>query len=82
MEPVCVQGMSDSESESRCASSLDMDDGPSSKRAKLGSAEPDGQFHCDECDKTFAKHSSLARHKYEHSGTHPFPYLPPTAYYY
>lgn len=28
----------------------------------------EGQFFCDQCDKVFAKHSSLARHKYEHSG--------------
>lgn len=28
----------------------------------------EGQFLCDQCDKVFAKHSSLARHKYEHSG--------------
>ncbi|KAF6204174.1 hypothetical protein GE061_002514 [Apolygus lucorum] len=40
------------------------------KRARMDS-EPDGQFNCDQCDKTFAKHSSLARHKYEHSGQRP-----------
>lgn len=28
-----------------------------------------GMFACDQCDKTFSKQSSLARHKYEHSGT-------------
>lgn len=28
-----------------------------------------GVYFCDRCDKTFSKHSSLARHKYEHSGT-------------
>lgn len=27
-----------------------------------------GLYFCDQCDKTFSKHSSLARHKYEHSG--------------
>jgi len=27
-----------------------------------------GVYACDECDKTFTKQSSLARHKYEHSG--------------
>lgn len=27
-----------------------------------------GVYFCDRCDKTFSKHSSLARHKYEHSG--------------
>lgn len=30
--------------------------------------EPEGQFICDQCDKAFSKQSSLARHKYEHSG--------------
>lgn len=32
--------------------------------------EGEGQFICDECDKAFNKQSSLARHKYEHSGEH------------
>ena len=32
------------------------------------SSEPGGLFTCDQCDKTFSKQSSLARHKYEHSG--------------
>ncbi|XP_015431653.1 PREDICTED: zinc finger protein 1 [Dufourea novaeangliae] len=31
-----------------------------------------GVFFCDRCDKTFSKHSSLARHKYEHSGQRPY----------
>lgn len=30
--------------------------------------EAEGQFCCDQCDKAFSKQSSLARHKYEHSG--------------
>ncbi|CAG2109329.1 unnamed protein product, partial [Medioppia subpectinata] len=30
-----------------------------------------GLFTCDQCDKTFSKQSSLARHKYEHSGQRP-----------
>nr|XP_024215380.1 zinc finger protein 1 isoform X2 [Halyomorpha halys] len=46
------------------------DEADDAKRIKLDS-EPDGQFACDQCDKTFAKHSSLARHKYEHSGQRP-----------
>lgn len=29
-------------------------------------------YACDQCDKMFSKHSSLARHKYEHSGIRPF----------
>lgn len=35
-----------------------------------GGPEPEmeGQFICDQCDKAFSKQSSLARHKYEHSG--------------
>lgn len=31
----------------------------------------EGLFTCDQCDKTFSKQSSLARHKYEHSGQRP-----------
>ena len=30
--------------------------------------EQEGLYFCNQCDKTFSKHSSLARHKYEHSG--------------
>ncbi|KAF5295561.1 hypothetical protein FQR65_LT10424 [Abscondita terminalis] len=33
--------------------------------------EIEGQFICDQCDKSFSKQSSLARHKYEHSGQRP-----------
>nr|UEK51552.1 ZF1-like protein [Parasacculina yatsui] len=29
-------------------------------------------FRCDQCDKSFNKQSSLARHKYEHSGMRPY----------
>ena len=28
-------------------------------------------YACDQCDKMFGKQSSLARHKYEHSGNNP-----------
>lgn len=47
------------------------------KKAKLNSSgnsnstldsEIEGQFSCEYCDKAFTKQSSLARHKYEHSG--------------
>lgn len=41
--------------------------------------EGEGQFICDQCDKAFNKASSLARHKYEHSGECAFSLL---IYYY
>lgn len=42
------------------------------KRHKMSAdTEPEGQFICDQCDKAFSKQSSLARHKYEHSGQRP-----------
>lgn len=43
---------------------------PPTKRSYVKQQVPegDGQFICDECDKAFNKQSSLARHKYEHSG--------------
>lgn len=34
----------------------------------MSEQEVEGQFQCDQCDKAFSKQSSLARHKYEHSG--------------
>ncbi|KAM7536800.1 hypothetical protein Aperf_G00000088738 [Anoplocephala perfoliata] len=30
------------------------------------------RYVCDQCNKAFSKHSSLARHKYEHTGQRPF----------
>ncbi|XP_037945023.1 zinc finger protein 1-like [Teleopsis dalmanni] len=50
---------------------------PKPKRAKNESThghagDPDLPFVCDQCDKAFAKQSSLARHKYEHSGQRPY----------
>ncbi|KPJ05422.1 Zinc finger protein 1 [Papilio xuthus] len=38
------------------------------KKMKTELKEGEGQFVCNQCDKTFVKQSSLARHKYEHSG--------------
>ncbi|KAL3836211.1 hypothetical protein ACJMK2_021651 [Sinanodonta woodiana] len=32
----------------------------------------EGMYACDQCNKMFSKQSSLARHKYEHSGARPF----------
>ncbi|XP_077525241.1 Zn finger homeodomain 1 isoform X3 [Amblyomma americanum] len=47
----------------------------SSKKRKLStkgdSTSEEGMFSCDQCDKMFSKQSSLARHKYEHSGQRP-----------
>ncbi|CAH0394373.1 unnamed protein product [Bemisia tabaci] len=34
--------------------------------------EPEDQFTCKQCSKTFSKPSSLARHRYEHSGQRPY----------
>uniref|UniRef100_A0AC35GW99 C2H2-type domain-containing protein n=1 Tax=Panagrolaimus sp. PS1159 TaxID=55785 RepID=A0AC35GW99_9BILA len=34
--------------------------------------DEDGVYACDQCEKTFGKQSSLARHKYEHSGQRPY----------
>ncbi|XP_021362484.1 zinc finger E-box-binding homeobox 2-like isoform X2 [Mizuhopecten yessoensis] len=40
------------------------------KNHRLDSEE--GLYACDQCKKMFSKQSSLARHKYEHSGARPF----------
>uniref|UniRef100_A0A915D125 Uncharacterized protein n=1 Tax=Ditylenchus dipsaci TaxID=166011 RepID=A0A915D125_9BILA len=49
---------------------------PSSKKFRNNwrahKTEDDGLYSCDQCDKTFGKQSSLARHKYEHSGQRPY----------
>jgi uncharacterized Zn-finger protein len=37
-----------------------------------GSRHHQDLYACDQCDKMFGKQSSLARHKYEHSGQRPF----------
>ncbi|GFY76434.1 zinc finger E-box-binding homeobox protein zag-1 [Trichonephila inaurata madagascariensis] len=42
------------------------------KSWKLHKVESEeGMYACDQCDKMFSKQSSLARHKYEHSGLRP-----------
>ena len=42
----------------------------------LNESSRSSQFYsCDKCDKTFGKQSSLARHKYEHSGKAIFLYF-------
>jgi zinc finger homeobox protein 1/2 len=52
------------------------EDSPSRKKRKSWKAHrvdgEEGMYSCDQCDKMFSKQSSLARHKYEHSGQRPF----------
>lgn len=48
-------------------------DGTPTKKIKLNNtnnvdSKIEGQFTCQFCHKAFTKKSSLARHKYEHSG--------------
>ncbi|VDK72386.1 unnamed protein product [Onchocerca ochengi] len=46
------------------------------KRSRLNwkshRTDEEGLYACDQCDKMFGKQSSLARHKYEHSGQRPY----------
>lgn len=50
-------------------SGLDLEDGVKRRRSwKHHKLEEEGLYACDQCDKMFGKQSSLARHKYEHSG--------------
>jgi len=48
------------------------DDQPSRKKRKSWKGHrvdrDEGMYACDQCNKLFSKQSSLARHKYEHSG--------------
>lgn len=41
---------------------------PQPEATPVATETEQGLYFCDRCDKTFSKHSSLARHKYEHSG--------------
>ena len=58
------------------AVSTEDEDGPQRKRRKSWKSHKVdaelGMYACDQCDKMFSKQSSLARHKYEHSGEHVF----------
>nr|KAG5705651.1 hypothetical protein BaRGS_026590 [Batillaria attramentaria] len=58
------------------AVSTEDEDGPQRKRRKSWRGHKVdaelGMYACDQCDKMFSKQSSLARHKYEHSGARPF----------
>ena len=51
---------------------IDEDNPSRSKKRKSWKAHKvdveEGMYACDQCDKLFNKQSSLARHKYEHSG--------------
>jgi uncharacterized C2H2 Zn-finger protein len=46
--------------------------GSSRKSWKNHIVQGSDMYACDQCDKMFSKQSSLARHKYEHSGIRPF----------
>ncbi|KAL4229586.1 Zinc finger E-box-binding homeobox 2 [Mactra antiquata] len=52
------------------------DEQPSKKKRKCWKSHrvdrDEGSYACDQCNKVFSKQSSLARHKYEHSGARPF----------
>ncbi|XP_020288649.1 zinc finger protein 1 [Pseudomyrmex gracilis] len=45
---------------------------PQPEATPVATETEQGLYFCDRCDKTFSKHSSLARHKYEHSGQRPY----------
>ncbi|TGZ53896.1 Uncharacterized protein DBV15_01807, partial [Temnothorax longispinosus] len=45
---------------------------PQSEITPTATENEQGLYFCDRCEKTFSKHSSLTRHKYEHSGQRPY----------
>ncbi|KAL3246361.1 hypothetical protein MRX96_057693 [Rhipicephalus microplus] len=70
------QGDAECLAEDDCPSNDEDPRQPGSKKRKLsakgdGTGEDGCNFCCDQCEKTFNKQSSLARHKYEHSGQRP-----------
>lgn len=71
-----MQGDAECLAEDDCPSNDEDPRQPGSKKRKLsakgdGTGEDGCNFCCDQCEKTFNKQSSLARHKYEHSGQRP-----------
>lgn len=62
--------LSNDESSSLCGQYIDND---LTRKRKSWKNHIQGEMYaCDMCDKRFSKQSSLARHKYEHSGVRPF----------
>jgi uncharacterized Zn-finger protein len=62
--------LSNDESSSLCGQLMDND---LIRKRKSWKNHIQGEMYaCDMCDKRFSKQSSLARHKYEHSGVRPF----------
>nr|CDS25775.1 zinc finger homeobox protein 1 [Hymenolepis microstoma] len=48
------------------------EDGNEQPKSKKQQTSRSNLYVCDECNKAFSKHSSLARHKYEHTGVRPY----------
>ncbi|KAL5010066.1 hypothetical protein ScPMuIL_012371 [Solemya velum] len=75
-DPVNSKTCSDTQSSQLDESGSIDEDEPSRKKRKSWKNHKldaeDGLYSCDQCDKLFSKQSSLARHKYEHSGARPF----------
>ena len=69
---ICALQLESEEGQMELADALDDSDEPSMKKRKSWKAhkldDAEGLYACDQCDKMFSKQSSLARHKYEHSG--------------
>ena len=69
---ICALQLESEEGQMELADALEDSDEPSMKKRKSWKAhkldDAAGLYACDQCDKMFSKQSSLARHKYEHSG--------------